>query len=706
MSTEDRLRGLFKAKGDEIADAVDHESIQPEQRRRPSWLVAVAAAAAVLLVIGGVGWFARSGDGPILEEATDTTTTAPATAAAAVAAGPTLNWTQAEGPEVGDGYVPVIVEVDDGFLAIAETWDEDADDPAPTQQAWHSTDGTAWTAVQLTGLEGAQVFYHSIVRGGPGFVAVGMEYEEPAGPYGPETGEFLAFTSADGLTWERHTLPQPDLTAPDPLVTWYPNIESVAVSDAGIVAAGTAHAEPMFEQIAADYLGTSLDEAMEQICGIGMSEDTLEVFSCPEGSEDGPYEEELLFSATFAELGISDETVSMMNEMSEQALVWFSPDGSSWELIDDPFGAPAFINSVAATTNGFYAVAHGPMRPALWYSADGRNWEATGTTPEDGDIDRIFADDGVLYAMGRSRQGGDSAVWSSTDGETWTAIDLAGLFAGEEGQHSIWELKVGGLGLIGQAESYVDPYVDAEPVVFEAGGLEITMWLGEGERVRIVDPATGDVLLEEGPWEYREPEPFELERDGYRLNMDLRYSTATLTDLATGEVVLEIKEPTGFGEPEGLRDEDGNFVFYDPQTDEVYLTLSWDEIDEILGLSPPYQRWDDDGIRYIDPETRAEIVTVPMEQFEAVMDEGYRASEGAYQEPNTALVFSPDGNAWSRQPVAEAFGEAGWIETMAVGDDAVFVVFRPHGEGFPTTEAEAELYEQPQAQFWLGTLDG
>ena len=82
MSTEDRLRGLFKAKGDEIAASIDHESIQPEQQRRPSWLIAFAAAAIVLVVIGGVGLFVRSGDGPVVDEAADTTTTIQATAAA------------------------------------------------------------------------------------------------------------------------------------------------------------------------------------------------------------------------------------------------------------------------------------------------------------------------------------------------------------------------------------------------------------------------------------------------------------------------------------------------------------------------------------------------------------------------------------------------------------------------------------------------
>jgi hypothetical protein len=702
MNTEDRLRGFLHAKGNEIADSVDHESIQPEQRRRPSWLIAFAAAAAVLLVIGGIGLFARSGDGPVVDEAADTTTTIPATAAA-VAAGPTLSWTEVAGPGVGDGYVSAIFTVDGGFIALTESWDPATE--TPSQQAWQSNDGTEWAPVELSGFEGAQVFAHTIAQGGPGFVAVGMEFEEPAASYGPNEGTFLAWTSMNGLDWQAHALPQPDLTAPDPLVTWYPSVETIAVSDAGIVAAGTAHAEVMFEQIVADHLGISLDEAMEQICGMGTNNETLEVFSCPENPEDSFYEEELLFSATFAELGISEEAASVMNEMSEQGLVWYSPDGTSWELLDDPFGGPAFISSVAATDDGFYAVAHGPMRPAVWHSANGRTWQASGATPENGDIDSIFAREGVLYATGWSRSG-DASLWSSTDGATWAEIELNALFAGEEGQHSIWELQGGGLGLIGQAESYVDPFVDAEPMVLEADGLEISVWLGEGERVRIVDLATGEVLLEGGPWEYREPEPFELERDGYRVAMDIVSMSATVTDLATGEVVLEIDEPNGYAEPEGLRfDGEGGYVFYDPATDEAFLTVGWEEIDELLGLSPPYVRWDEDGIHYVDPETGEEIVNLPMEDYERAMDEAYRATEGAYEEPNMALVFSPDGTAWSRQSVAEAFGEAGWIESVTVGDDVVITVFRPHGENLPQNEAEAEPYEPPPAEWWLGTLD-
>lgn len=702
MSTEDRLRGLFKAKGDEIAASIDHESIQPEPQRRPSWLIAFAAAAIVLVVIGGVGLFVRSGDGPVVDEAADTTTTVQDTAAAVVA-GPTLSWTEVAGPAVGDGYVSAILAVDGGFIAFAEHWDPTTE--TPSLQAWQSNDGTQWAPVEVTGLEEAQIFGHTIAQGGPGFVAVGMEFEEPTAPHGRGGGTFLAWTSTNGLDWQAHTLPQPDLTAPDPLMTWYPSVETIAVSDAGIVAAGTAHAEVMLEQVVADHLGISLDEAMEQICGMSTDNEGLEVFSCPENTEDSFYEEELLFSATFAELGISEEAVSMMNEMSERALVWYSPDGTSWELLDDPFGAPAFISSVAATDDGFYAVAHGPRRPAMWHSTNGRTWQASGATPENGDIDRIFTRDGVLYATGWSRSGGAS-LWSSTDGATWADIELDALFAGEEGQHSIWELQSGGLGLIGQADSYVDPFVDAEPFVLEADGLEITVWLGEGERVRIVDPATGDVLLEGGPWEYREPEPFELERDGYRVAMDIVSMSATVTDVATGGVVLEIEEPNGYAEPEGLRfDDEGGYVFYDPATGEAFLTVGWEEIDEILGLSPPYVRWDEDGIHYVDPETGDEIVDLPMEDYERAMDEAYRASEGAYEEPNMALVFSPDGTAWSRQPVAGVFGEGGWIETVTVGDDVVIAVFRPHEENLPQNEAEAELYEPPPAEWWLGTLD-
>ena len=711
MSTEDRLRGLFSAKGDEIAESVDHESIRPEPRRRPSWIVAVVAAAGVLLVIGGVGLFARSGDGPVLEEATDTSTTTASAAAVAVATGPTLTWTEIDALDVGDGYVATILVVDGGYLAYAETWDETND--ASSLQAYRSADGTQWNPATVTGPSDARtIFPHTVTQGGPGFVAVGMESEESATPYGPDDGAFLAWTSTDGLAWEAHQLPQPDRPDVDPLVAWFPSVENIAVSDAGIVAAGMAHADIMFEPLVAEHLGITSDEAMETICGYNVSPGgtdggAIEVFSCPPEPVDGPsYEEELLFTATFAELGISEEAAQAIMEPSEQALIWYSADGFSWELLEDPLGAPAFITSVAATDSGFFAVAHGPMRPGVFHSVDGRTWEATAATPEDGDIDRIVERNGVLYATGWQRNGG-AALWTSTDGVVWTTIDLSTLFGGEDGQHSIWEMRGGGLGLLAQAESWVDPFVDAEPVVLDYEGFEITVWPGEGERVRIVDAATGEVLLEGGPWEYREPEPFELERNGYRLEMDLRNMTATLTDLATGAVVLEVEEPTGFDEPEGMRtDDEGVFTFYDPASDEVYLTVSWQEIDELLGLSPPYQRWDEEGIHYLDPETGEEIVLVPHEVYGQAMDAAYRAADGNYQQPDTALVFSPDGTAWSRQPTVDAFGEAGWIESIAVGDDAVVVVFRPHGDEFPTDEATAELYEPPTAQIWLGTLAG
>ena len=42
---------------------------------------------------------------------------------------------------------------------------------------------------------------------------------------------------------------------------------------------------------------------------------------------------------------------------------------------------------------------------------------------------------------------------------------------------------------------------------------------------------------------------------------------------------------------------------------------------------------------------------------------------------------------------------------MTVGDDVIVAIFRPHGDGYPLTETEAELYRPPPAQWWRGTLD-
>jgi hypothetical protein len=324
--------------------------------------------------------------------------------------------------------------------------------------------------------------------------------------------------------------------------------------------------------------------------------------------------------------------------------------------------------------------------------------------PDDGGIDRVFVRDGVLYATGW--QGDGTALWSSTDGVTWTEVDAGGGFNADDRQYSINELRTGGLGLVGKVDFYADPFMGADPVVLEVDGLEVTMWLAEYQRVRIVDAATGAVLLDEGPWEYQPPEPFQLERDGYRIEMDLKEMSATLTELETGEIVLETGEPTQYGEPEGLRfDDQGNYIFSDPKTHEVFVTVPWEEINEILDLSPPWVRGDPNGIHYIDPETRAEIVTVPMDELNRVMDERVRISEGSYAEPETGILFSPDGTAWSLQPTAAAFGQAGWIEAIAVGDDAAIAVFRPHGDGYPQNEAQAQLYQPPPAQWWIGTLE-
>ena len=71
----------------------------------------------------------------------------------------------------------------------------------------------------------------------------------------------------------------------------------------------------MLEQVVADHLGISLDEAMEQICGMGTDDEGLEVFSCPENPEDSVCEEERPLLGHLRRVRISEEAASMMNEM-------------------------------------------------------------------------------------------------------------------------------------------------------------------------------------------------------------------------------------------------------------------------------------------------------------------------------------------------------------------------------------------------------
>lgn len=136
-----------------------------------------------------------------------------------------------------------------------------------------------------------------------------------------------------------------------------------------------------------------------------------------------------------------DLFVAVGHQVSDGA-IWTSPDGSSWTraaLI--PFSNPAGgieIESVTDTGLGLVAAGmewygEGASIPAVWTSTDGHTWSRAeldlsgiNEATENGLVDVVGHEDD-LFAAGFSWSGNvtkEPKLWASIDGATWRPIDL------------------------------------------------------------------------------------------------------------------------------------------------------------------------------------------------------------------------------------------------------------------------------------------
>lgn len=147
--------------------------------------------------------------------------------------------------------------------------------------------------------------------------------------------------------------------------------------------------------------------------------------------------------------------------------VWISGDGTNWEqvtlpgMLNDQGELIAKVSDIAVGGPGLVAVGYGPPGPecdsipeglepeadatkeecippgsrfgVVWISEDGRTWTRLPTDPvfEGASIYGVASDGGALVAVGFDREGGtaeridlvgDSALWTSTDGTTWSRL--------------------------------------------------------------------------------------------------------------------------------------------------------------------------------------------------------------------------------------------------------------------------------------------
>jgi hypothetical protein len=136
------------------------------------------------------------------------------------------------------------------------------------------------------------------------------------------------------------------------------------------------------------------------------------------------------------------------NPTSRAPAAWRSDDGGgTWRpaAVDLPDGpAVGQMNGVVATGGGLVAVGWvgtgraggtpGPARPAAWVSADGRSWQVVqvdlGGRSGPAEMHDVAVVSGGLVAVGQDRsleEAGDGAVWTSTDGRSWTRLNVSGV---------------------------------------------------------------------------------------------------------------------------------------------------------------------------------------------------------------------------------------------------------------------------------------
>jgi len=251
----------------------------------------------------------------------------------------------------------------------------------------------------------------AVTRAGPGFVALGHDASGP-----------MAWFSPDGIAWETATLPlnMPRFTSSDDFAFW----EGLVARDGRLVAAGNAWLE--VGHLERPLFWTSVD---------GTTWGDVQLDEVTNLAVDGPLSQ--VRGLASGRSGI----VAVGSRSLDDAAVWVSADGLSWHSA--PPGQAAFVSPFP----------------------DGFTW---------GGIRAVAAGPGGYVAVGGDGQCGggecpsaETAIWTSTDGESWERVPSATVFQTSEGRGwvSAWDVVAWGsrFAAVGEWDAHDAVWISALP---------------------------------------------------------------------------------------------------------------------------------------------------------------------------------------------------------------------------------------------------
>lgn len=301
--------------------------------------------------------------------------------------------------------------------------------PDFTAAAWTSSDASDWS---LHAIDPAAFTFAVGVAAGDGRAAVAV---------GRSRGEPVAWTTPDGVTWERHVAPVLDPATSERMTT------VVRTAD-GYVAGGSAGPE-LLDRHARFWRsldGRAWDAAPDDPTAFGDAE-----------------------VRSIARLGDALIAVGVVGtaQKATAAVAWRSTDAIHWTRIDDPsFAGAVAVSVVAAPFGGLVAVGSDVSRheAIAWTSPDGRRWTRAPRDPSRV-RDRGFvwmtdvaAIGDAVIAIGDEQplQRATATSWVSRDGLHWEPANDAPA----QEQAEFYAIARGGpgavvVGAFGGPDSYV-----------------------------------------------------------------------------------------------------------------------------------------------------------------------------------------------------------------------------------------------------------